>query len=221
VGQSIDVDNPDDDDELDVDLVPFKRRRLILTEGPEHGNEDVDAMNIDGDDEDDTEKEYKSLQIFEKRYLGENRLLGVFRGYRIYLDRFDPLSSGEVIPANSLDTIGKLIDFFGGIVTDRIDARTTHIVVDENDDRRYPEITVEALLTRRMSRRTKPFIVTRAWVLESIDSRQSLDETSFNFDPNNIFHYGSDDEPQGSDDFMSDDLPSSDQVAPRDKSMTF
>ena len=64
--------------------------------------------------------------------------MGLFRGKRVYVDRYALL--GDVtsrIEASNLDLACLLIQFYGGLVVDTIDADVTHVVVfgaDDDDD---------------------------------------------------------------------------------------
>lgn len=99
----MDIDNPEDDELVDIDAIPFKRRRLIIRGG---SDDESDAALLEGlSDEQrrewEMEEEHKSLSRFERKYLGGNSGFGLFRGFYVYLDRFDPVKYISVPPLSS------------------------------------------------------------------------------------------------------------------------
>jgi len=83
------VNDEQNDDLLSDDLIPYNRRPFHIPAGP--GDEE-DGSDDDGSDAAPVNPEIaeeRSKLRFERRFVGEHTLFGIFRGYRVYLDRFE------------------------------------------------------------------------------------------------------------------------------------
>ncbi|XP_031573134.1 DNA ligase 4-like [Actinia tenebrosa] len=111
----------------------------------------------------------------EQRYFPDQCPLGLFRGSRIYLDQFKSLDDpNTAIKDSSLELTALQLRFYGASIISEFDEIVTHVVFDERDLTRLPE-----LRQIMRSRQQKHHFVTQDWVTQSIEKGQLLQERPF------------------------------------------
>eukprot|EP01124_Arcella_intermedia_P024176 TRINITY_DN4012_c0_g1_i3.p1 TRINITY_DN4012_c0_g1~~TRINITY_DN4012_c0_g1_i3.p1 ORF type:complete len:941 (-),score=258.52 TRINITY_DN4012_c0_g1_i3:49-2478(-) len=105
----------------------------------------------------------------------------IFYDHVFYLDRYDPVGSGTLIPYSSLELCEKILTFYDAEMSPQLTSRVTHIIIDTNEqnNERYKQI-LEWKSNLPKSKRV--FVVYASWVLESAMKRNDLDELDFQVD---------------------------------------
>ncbi|KAH3765317.1 DNA ligase IV [Pelomyxa schiedti] len=97
----------------------------------------------------------------------------IFRNYVFYFDKFRIVSDASTPIENcSLESTEAVATFFGATTSNSVTVSVTHIIMDKSDLTRVPELQRQAGWTHK-------FFVDKAWVEESAQQREDLDEAEF------------------------------------------
>eukprot|EP01116_Phalansterium_solitarium_P022237 TRINITY_DN7271_c0_g1_i3.p1 TRINITY_DN7271_c0_g1~~TRINITY_DN7271_c0_g1_i3.p1 ORF type:complete len:974 (-),score=418.09 TRINITY_DN7271_c0_g1_i3:27-2948(-) len=104
----------------------------------------------------------------------------LFRGYRVYVDRFIIVGNPKhSIPGSPLDITAALLRFYGAQLTDDIDETTTHIVLDKRDRTRSKQIRARIRSAMEKPGNIDKHVVDKSWVTESVDAHEDYDESDY------------------------------------------
>ncbi|XP_068735127.1 DNA ligase 4-like [Montipora capricornis] len=114
------------------------------------------------------------LDVME-HYFPDNSPMSLFKHCRVYVDLYTGIGDSSTrIPNSNLELVGLQVRLYGAQITDTLDNRVTHIILDESDLTRFEQ------LQRADERSSKQrHFVTQDWVTQSVQERKLLTERHF------------------------------------------
>ncbi|ESP05690.1 hypothetical protein LOTGIDRAFT_181463 [Lottia gigantea] len=125
--------------------------------------------------EDEDMLDNEDIAKIEENYFPDESPYGLFRTCRIYVDNNLVISDASTkIPNSSLDLIGLELRFFGATVSERLDEKVSHVLIDSKDTSRVGQLRE----VRR--RRSKKFnIINEDWIKTCIEEGELCNERKY------------------------------------------
>ncbi len=83
------------------------------------------------------------------------------------------------ITASRLDVVAITLEFYGGKISEHLDARVSHVVLDPGDLSRLSDIRKEVNRLLHEDSSFAKHVVTKHWIEESAAAHEDLDEREF------------------------------------------
>jgi len=128
-------------------------------------------MNID--DDEILEMNNDMIAEAESNYFPDDSFYGLFRRCKVYLDNKIIISdSNTTVKDSSLELVALDLRFHGATLTNTLDKKVTHVIVDEKDLSRLNEINIE----NRMRSSGKFHLVKNSWIEACLESKVLIEE---------------------------------------------
>jgi len=178
-------------------------------QSPDNNNDDSSKKKSDSVDDKQKPSKKRSFDTarLSTKYLG-TPFWSVFQKYVFYINCYDPVGSGQMIPFSSLGLCEKICKFYGAKVSPEITLETTHIIVDpaqsESDIthlkainqilKNLQEVNAKPQRSHKRNHHSSPlnahapYVISKEWVTESVASRNDLDESEFLVNLDQLVH---------------------------------